>query len=97
MRMGDLTGCFFPVIKNGAVLFGAEAEKSFLGIVLSRAQDRGWELRLIRCFWKVLGFQAETGTFLVNLICFAGQGIGKHIATVELDPGLCSQHLHHPP
>ena len=39
-RMGDLTGCFFPVIKNGPVLFGAEAEKSFLGIVLSRAQDR---------------------------------------------------------
>ena len=40
MRMGDLTGCFFPVIKNGAILFGAEAEKGFLGIVLSRAQDR---------------------------------------------------------
>ena len=39
-RMGDPTGCFFPVIKNGAVLFGAEAEKGFLGIVLSRAQDR---------------------------------------------------------
>jgi hypothetical protein len=40
MRMGDLTGCFFPVIKNGVILFGAEAEKGFLGIVLSRAQDR---------------------------------------------------------
>ena len=39
-RMGDLTGCFFPVIKNGVILFGAEAEKGFLGIVLSRAQDR---------------------------------------------------------
>ena len=39
-RMGDLTGCFFPVIENGAVLFGAEAEKSFLVILLSRAQDR---------------------------------------------------------
>ena len=40
MRMGDLTGCLSPVIKNGAVLFGAEAEKGFLGIVLSSAQDR---------------------------------------------------------
>ena len=39
-RMGELTLCFFPVIKNGAILFGAEAEKCFLGIVLSRAQDR---------------------------------------------------------
>ena len=39
-RMGDLTGSFFPVIKNGVILFGAEAEKCFLGIVLSRAQDR---------------------------------------------------------
>ena len=40
MRMGDLTGCFFLVIKNGVILFGAEAEKGFLGIMLSRAQDR---------------------------------------------------------
>ena len=40
MRMGDLTGCFFPVIKNGVILFDAEAEKGFLRIVLSRAQDR---------------------------------------------------------
>ena len=38
--MGNLTGCFFPVIKNGVILFGAEAEKGFLGIVLSRSQDR---------------------------------------------------------
>ena len=40
MRIGNLTGSFFPVIKNDAVLFGAEAEKGFMGIVLSRAQDR---------------------------------------------------------
>ena len=39
-RMGDLTGSFFPVIKNGVILFGTEAEKSFLEIVLSCAQDR---------------------------------------------------------
>ena len=36
MRMVDLTGCLFPVIKNVVILLGAEAEKGFLGIVLSR-------------------------------------------------------------
>ena len=59
-------------------------------IFLPRPQDGGGEVGLVGRVGEVLRFQTEAAAFGVHLPAFAGEGIGHHIAGVELDARLAS-------
>src|ERR1700757_1116076 len=74
-------------------LFGRKLKNRGLVELLSRLQNRTWEIRMVRRIREMLCFQAEPEAPLVDMAFFAGNAPIQEISAIELHSRLRGPHF----